>query len=933
MTILITTDVTPEISVTVSDAPKVLVGITDPSALTTLVSVPPPPEFRVLTADEITLLASVGTAGPPGPQGDPGPPGPPGPEGPEGPEGDVGATGATGPPGSTGAAGVQGPQGPQGIPGSTGPTGATGPKGDKGDKGDIGADSTVPGPPGATGPAGSTGPAGPAGADSTVPGPTGPTGPQGVKGDQGDQGPTGATGTAGAPGATGPAGATGATGATGPGVAPGGTLDQVLAKASAVDYATKWVTPAVGVGTDNVIGSLDVTFVADASANTTLTAMAAAEDYLATSVRHVTKVDLTAVGQVRFVVKRMATAAAAGAVLNLKYSLTDPASVFSAAAWTAIPAQVSLVTPNITLDTGWINLPVGMKVNNVYLAVTQAGGDGSAAPVVGSIRAFFKGTGPLGPEGPQGPAGAPGVPGPDLRIKVRRTSAFSITSTFTDVIFNTEIYDTNNAYNPATGVFTAPQAGTYKITTQILGVASAVGVWFYTHCLLNGSTIANGSCPPATAVNQVQTAQITTTVALAANDTIKIATQSMGTGFLDQGQANSDQTFLTIELITTGAQGPVGATGAQGPQGDPGPTGPQGPQGATGAQGPPGPLDQATADSLYVNVAGDTMTGPLVVGGNVTVNGVMGKPATDLVISGIAGGKVDFQLTPITGVPTPTGSTEAVPKGYVDSYVNNLTANKVAKAGDTMTGDLNFASGAQIFVGGVWGPTGGVLYLGKQGAGRVDFNGSPIFGVPDPGTGSQEAVNRNFVDNIGGPYRRFANVTSMKAWPSPVGGALAYITADGSWHVYKPPTWYVLMRPWTAFTPTLICPGGTNPTLGTGSTQMGRYNLVNNLCSFSLNIAFGTGGGFAAGNGQYVVAGFPIAMSVNFGNYLPAGSGHLTLTAGNGFRYNPQALRSPGQNGFEIYTPAPWWSNSPQVPVAGNAIQLWGAYEVDNVPS
>jgi Collagen triple helix repeat (20 copies)/C1q domain len=960
MTILITTDVTPEISVTVSDAPKVLVGITDPSALTTLVSVPPPPEFRVLTADEITLLASVGTAGPPGPQGDPGPPGPPGPEGPEGPEGDVGATGATGPAGATGATGVQGAQGPQGIPGSTGPTGATGPKGDKGDKGDVGADSTVPGPPGATGPAGSTGPAGPAGADSTVPGPQGPAGPQGVKGDQGAQGPTGATGTAGAPGATGPAGATGATGATGPGVAAGGTLDQVLAKASAVDYETKWVTPAVGAGTDNVIGSLDVTFVADASANTILTAMAAAEDYLATSVRHVTKVDLTAVGQVRFIVKRMATAAAAGAVLNLKYSLTDPASVFSAAAWNAIPAQVSLATPNVTLDTGWVNIPVGMKVNNVYLAVTQAGGDGSAAPVVGSIRAYFKGTGPLGPPGPEGP---PGTAGPDLRIKARRTSAFSITSTFSDVIFNTEIYDTNNAYNPATGVFTAPQAGTYKITTQILGVASAVGVWFYVYCLVNGTSIANSPSTPATAVNQIETAQITTTVVLAAGDTVKISTQSMGTGFLDQGQANADVSFLVIELITTGAQGPIGVTGPQGPQGATGSTGPQGPQGATGAQGPPGPLDQATADSLYVNVAGDTMTGPLVVGGNVTANGLMGKPATDLVISGIAGGKIDVQLTPVTGVPTPTESTGATPKGYVDSYVNNLTTNKVAKAGDTMTGTL------VMNTDGVYGfiecPPNGSLRLGKGPGSYIDLNGAKISNASDiqtvgeiQGSGAQDLsikptsgfklnLNTRAIGNLGtclldydaankiyvdgqDKYRVYSTVALLKSsWPTPPTGAFAYCSTPQSWHIYQG-GWKIWAIPWTAFTPTLICPGGTNPTLGTGATQMGRYNIVSGgVCNFSLNIAFGTGGGFAAGNGQYVVAGFPVPMGVNFGNYMPAGTGHLTLTAGNGFRYNPAALKSPGNNGFEIYTPAAWWSNSPQVPVAGNAIQIWGQYEID----
>jgi hypothetical protein len=51
----------------------------------------------------------------------------------------------------------------------------------------------------------------------------------------------GTVGPAGPPGPTGPAGATGP---AGPGVAPGGTTGQLLTKASAVDYATLWTTPA-----------------------------------------------------------------------------------------------------------------------------------------------------------------------------------------------------------------------------------------------------------------------------------------------------------------------------------------------------------------------------------------------------------------------------------------------------------------------------------------------------------------------------------------------------------------------------------------------------------------------------------------------------------------------------------------------------------------
>lgn len=49
-------------------------------------------------------------------------------------------------------------------------------------------------------------------------------------------------------GPTGPAGTAGPTGTAGPGVVSGGTTDQVLAKKSATDYDTKWVTPSAGGG-------------------------------------------------------------------------------------------------------------------------------------------------------------------------------------------------------------------------------------------------------------------------------------------------------------------------------------------------------------------------------------------------------------------------------------------------------------------------------------------------------------------------------------------------------------------------------------------------------------------------------------------------------------------------------------------------------------
>jgi hypothetical protein len=211
--------------------------------------------YKVIVSADNTLVVQV--------QG-----GPVGPAGPAGADGVAGADGAPGPAGADSTV-----AGPQGIQGVTGPQGPQGP---------AGADSIVAGPQGIQGIQGPQGNTGPAGADSTVTGPAGPQGIQGIQGNtgatgatgaqgiQGDTGATGSTGPQGIQGIQGDTGATGSTGATGPGVVVGGTTGQVLAKVSATDFDTNWVTPAIGVAGSNrqiqfnnagvLAGSADLTF-------------------------------------------------------------------------------------------------------------------------------------------------------------------------------------------------------------------------------------------------------------------------------------------------------------------------------------------------------------------------------------------------------------------------------------------------------------------------------------------------------------------------------------------------------------------------------------------------------------------------------------------------------------------------------------------------
>jgi hypothetical protein len=198
-------------------------------------------------------------------------PGPQGVQGPQGIKGDQGDQGIQGPRGLQGSRGAQGIQGIQGLRGSTGTQGIQGLQGAQGaavrllgtvtdftslpgsaeigdgyitiDTGDLWFWGTntqwydvgrIVGPQGIQG---IQGPQGPQGNTGTQ----GIQGPQGPQGESGIQGPSGNTGTQ---GIQGPQGLQGLQGLVGPGVASGGTIGQILVKASSSDYDTAWSIPS-----------------------------------------------------------------------------------------------------------------------------------------------------------------------------------------------------------------------------------------------------------------------------------------------------------------------------------------------------------------------------------------------------------------------------------------------------------------------------------------------------------------------------------------------------------------------------------------------------------------------------------------------------------------------------------------------------------------
>ena len=178
-------------------------------------------------------------------------------------------------------------------------------------------------------------------------------------------------------------------------------------------------------------------------------------------------------------------------------------------------------------------------------------------------------TGPQGATGPQGPQGVAGTPGPDLRMKARYgVISTTLPAAWTTIVFGTEVYDTANAYDTATGIFTVPQDGAYQVSAQIGAGSTATGqsVWIRlaTGTPGNYTQIAYSTSYPSTAASQNLYAQIATTLVLTAGTQLVVQGFATTAGMTINNNPTADTTFVAVDLLTQGAQGPQGPAGPAG---------------------------------------------------------------------------------------------------------------------------------------------------------------------------------------------------------------------------------------------------------------------------------------------------------------------------------------------------------------------------------
>ena len=198
-------------------------------------------------------------------------------------------------------------------------------------------------------------------------------------------------------------------------------------------------------------------------------------------------------------------------------------------------------------------------------------------------------------------------------------------------------------------------------------------------------------------------------------------------------------------------------------------------------------LGQADARYLLIN-GSSAMTGGLNMGGFVIGNLLAASANDEAVNLGQANslylrldgtstmtGALDMGSAQINAVADPTLAQDAATKNYVDTEITslNLASTYVAKAGDTMTGDLTMGALAQVLADDgllaapayafASDPSTGMLWDGTNlrfslasgnaltitpsaGTNEVDVHGRKITGAADP-VAPSDVATKNFVDN------------------------------------------------------------------------------------------------------------------------------------------------------------------------------------------
>jgi len=178
-------------------------------------------------------------------------------------------------------------------------------------------------------------------------------------------------------------------------------------------------------------------------------------------------------------------------------------------------------------------------------------------------------------------------------------------------------------------------------------------------------------------------------------------------------------------------------------------------------------------DDTYVNITGDTMTGPLVIQSDLTVDGTIRAGAiyaetstfVNIVVSNAAlittnltlQGVLDMSGNQITNLAPGTAGMDAVNYDQLTTAVVNVGGNLVAATNQVTINLNNYIAGATNAIGEVWDERW-VNEDGDDMTGILGMGGNRITNLA-PGTVGTDAVNLNQLTNAAG--NAVANINAL----------------------------------------------------------------------------------------------------------------------------------------------------------------------------
>lgn len=172
-------------------------------------------------------------------------------------------------------------------------------------------------------------------------------------------------------------------------ILPAGANESFLGRDNSQATGLKYYTAASVFDLSGYKRMFSQCFYGDTATNLQLTNQANAEAFLSAVARDITLIDLTTYSQVRLVTRVLTGSASANSPrLRLRYRTTFSATVGDYSDIGTSEVATSLTSTGV-ISSGWIDITDLAKAD-VYVTVTQIGGDGAADPVIGFINAYFR---------------------------------------------------------------------------------------------------------------------------------------------------------------------------------------------------------------------------------------------------------------------------------------------------------------------------------------------------------------------------------------------------------------------------------------------------------------------------------------------------------------------------------------------------------------